>query len=430
MEIFGLDKSPLISSFHFGPIQELKSPPTDATDKTPDPDSSAADPSSAPDDKSAETEKPVEGLPETIKQRIARVMAELFEQAGGTTDDIFHRMRQMRNETMAAFANPPDKIETRKEKNKHRIEKDSLSGRDIGQPASAESVDSPPPAAPPPVHDSFSIDLSVDSVFERMEKLVQRVSEQQGRKIFKSASSVLRRQSAGLHLDFSFTTQLLDRGINLAEIDQSLVQPFMDAAAGLSNFDDNSLQKFMTSVENMFNGLENKLGLQDGTLQANEDLFKKTAKRFFDSVQEIVNAPSVLDDASRRDVLDLPPESEFFRKSVADIFRAAGGMDIAKRVVAGQPSDLDILLEKLKKDRPEAQKKETANAPTSATDHPSAPDAGSSGDEPQAVRLARENMIAISNGFTAHSIFEAARFFNVFSDSGAPPSGTVHDAVA
>lgn len=399
-----MELGPVISKSGFIPSLFLKPKDAEVTSKTdPAPPAGESDSSQPgavePSDATGEGE-----LPETFEQHIARMMSELFgDNRPDRPQNVFEKIRQLHEELMRELRRS--------------------NGAKPGEAADAPQTDAPADTAR---QQSFSIDISVRSVFERMEELVRVAGERRGDRVLAATSSVLRRQSAGLSLDFSFTTQFLDQGIDLAAIDEELIEPFLNAAMGLSEFDDESLQTFMGAVENLFNGLEKELGLQDGMLQANEDIFKKMAQRYFDSVQNILAAPSILDEEGREAVLSTPPDAEYFRKNVADIFRDAGGMDAAKRMVAGQPSDLEILMEKMRaKQKANRKKKKDEATPDGDTEESAEASA-----VPETVRLAKENMLAVSSGFTVETLFEASRFLGVLSESGSSQPGLVRDVVA
>lgn len=407
MDISPIHSLPFKSLLHSGvdPLPTLPPDksvtPNDSEEKTGAPKS--ADETNSSGGKSAST---------PLEKYMAGIMAELFAGVDPQAN-IFEKIRQMQEDVA-----------------KHAREKAGKLDSNSDQTPAPAAADSPAPAVTPsaaagtglpsltaPEKQSFSLDISIRGVFERVEKLVQHARKEDGGKIMETTASVLEKQSASLNLDFSFTTQFLDQGIDLAKIDQNLLSPFMDAVNGLADFTDDSLQKFMDATANLFNGLEKNFNLQDGALQGQEDLFKKQATRFFDSVKEIVNSPFLLDGESRQKALDIPPDDELFRKKFADIFAAAGGMDAARRVVGGQPSDMEILLDGLKNvnEKTSETEKSKKKRPLAAT---GAADETADGQDNTESQFANENLKALASGLASTSLTRAAQFFQTISDIG------------
>lgn len=371
------------------------------------------------------------GRPTVLEQYMAQVMSDIFGRAGFNQDSIFEKMRKLENELLAQQAKRREK-----EKNTTADQADhaesgggesSITPTDVSTPPETSDASSITSNSPGPPAQTIHIGISVEAVFEKVEELIRYAGEERGGRVQQAASSVLRRQSTDLSLDFSFTKQFLDQGIDIAKIDQKLLEPFMDAAIGLAEFSDDSLQKFMAATQSLFNGLESELRLADGELQGTEDAFKKMAARFFDAAKAIAESPSLIDEEARQAALDVPPDDPFYRKRIADIFAESGMIDKAKQIVGNLPSDTDILLsgmgkaaarieqmlEKRKEKKEQEEKKDSQEA------------------EQSGGEFAEENARAVTTVFEGQSIIRASEFFrSITTFDTISGVGRIRDAVA
>lgn len=401
MDISGLSAQPFKNLQGFIPAPPARKNPVASTDDSASPETT--------EDAASAVQADGEQGETTLEQYMAEIMADLFS-GFSPEDDIFERIRKIQDETIERVHDKTNKS-------------NAAPGPSAADPGAAPPAEVPGREAA--TEKTFSLDISIRSVFERVEELVRHTRSDRGGKVLETTSSVLERRAAGLDLDFSFTTRFLDQGIDLAEIDEELIDPFLDAVAGLADLTDDSLKDFLDATESLFNGLEDEFNLTNGHLQGTEDLFKKMATRFFDSVREIIESPTLLDREGRRKVLDIPPNDEFYRKRVADIFAEAGGFDAARRIVGGQPSDTEILLEGMKKttekkdETKEAGKKKRRKKKSDAAGdaEPVSDDAPTTAED-DAVDFAAENFKAVASGLTSQSLFRAAEFFQAGPENG------------